>query len=311
MTFKEFFEELNFFSQAKKYHISIWQYPPFLFTMLGTLIILTIFSTYFIGSRYLQPEIVALLVIIITLILLILDYIIVNSFERLLETNIMKSEFINIISHQLRTPISNLKWTLDLALREKDGDRKTEFLKMIKGQNERMLRVVKDMLFASQLERGKWIFQKEFVSLEDIIKSVVKDFSTFAKSHNIKIKVALEENLPKIFVDPEKINQVVSNLLSNAIYYSKRKGEVKIRLKRKDRKIRCEVEDKGMGIPREEQKYIFQKFFRGKNILKRKVEGTGLGLFIAKRIVEASGGKIGFQSKEGKGSIFYFELPIK
>lgn len=311
MNFKEVFEELNFFLQAKKYNISLWQYPPFLFIILGTVIILTIFSTYFIGSRYLQPEIVALSVIIITLILLILDYIIVNSFERLLETNIMKSEFINVISHQLRTPISNLKWTLDLALREKDGDRKTEFLKIIKGQNERMLRLVKDMLFASQLERGKWIFKKELVSLEDIIESVLKDFSIFAKSHNIKIKVDIGENLPKIFVDPEKINQVVSNLLSNAIYYSRRKGQVEIRLKRKDRKIRCEVEDKGMGIPREEQKYIFQKFFRGKNILEQKVEGTGLGLFIAKGIVEASGGKIGFQSEEGEGSIFHFELPMK
>ena len=309
--FRSILEQLNFVSQARKYNISLWQYPPFLFFLIGIIIVSTIILSYIIGTKYFSPETVALGIIGITTVLLVLDYIIVNSFERLAEVNLMKSEFIDIISHQLRTPLSNLKWTLDLALRERGGDRKRDFFKTIKEQNERMLKLVNDMIYTSRIEQARWVIKKEEVNLKAIVEKTVKDFLAFARSNNVKIKVEIEQNLPKVLADSQKISHVVSNLLNNAIRYSKGKGEVQIRLKEVDNRVRCEIEDSGVGIPKEDQKYIFQKFFRSRNILRYRTEGMGLGLFIAKKIINASGGKIDFKSEEGKGSTFRFELLIK
>ena len=310
LSFKEIFEQFNFVSQAKKYNISLWQHPPFLFFIIGLIIIGTIILSYIIGTRYFPQEYVALGILLITAILFSINYIITNSFERLAEVNLMKSEFIDIISHQLRTPLANLKWTIDLALKEHDGDKKEDFFKIVQEQNEKMLKLVNDMVYTSRIEQGKWTFKKEEIDLKMIVEKIIQEFLAFAQSNNVKIKVDFEETLPKVFADSQKISHVVSNLLSNAIRYSKGRGEVIVKLSKTDNRIHCEIKDNGVGIPKQEKIYIFSKFFRGKNMLKYRTEGMGLGLFISKSIIDASGGKIAFQSEEGKGSTFWFELPI-
>ena len=132
----------------------------------------------------------------------------------------------------------------------------------------------------------------------------------FTDASNVQVNMASQGNLPKVFGDKLWLEQVISNLLDNAIRYIEGKGEVNIRIYPRDRKVYFEIEDNGVGIPKDEQKFIFQKFFRSENVLKHQTNGSGLGLFITKKILEMMGGKIWFKSKEGQGTTFYFSLPI-
>jgi signal transduction histidine kinase len=121
----------------------------------------------------------------------------------------------------------------------------------------------------------------------------------------------LPKKLPKVKIDPEKISLVIENLLDNAIRYNLVGGTITISLDLKNDEIEFSIEDSGIGIPESEKSNIFQKFFRASNALKKETEGSGLGLFVAKNIVEAHGGKIWFESEEGKGTTFHFTIPIK
>jgi signal transduction histidine kinase len=308
-------EQLNIPKQCKKYGLSLWQCPSFLFLIMGMIIALVSVLSYLIGTRYIaEPRIVALIVLIISAILLILATIITNSFERLAEANKMKTEFISIVSHQLRAPLSNLAWTLELLMSgrlgkiEKD---QVEYFKILKENSDRMKDLVKDLLIVSRIESARLFLKKEEFSFEELVKEIIKEFEPLAKASNCQIEFSPEENLPKIYGDRYQIRQVIENLLDNAIRYTKGKGMVKIKIKKEKNSVYFEIEDNGVGIPKEDQKFIFQKFFRASNVLKYKTQGTGLGLYISKAIIERSGGKIGFKSQEGKGSTFWFKLPIK
>jgi signal transduction histidine kinase len=308
-------EQLNIPKQCKKYGLSLWQCPSFLFLIMGTIIALVSVLSYLIGTRYIaEPRIVALIVLIISAILLILATIITNSFEKLAEANRMKSEFISIVSHQLRAPLSNLAWAIELLMSGRLGkieEQQVEYFKILKENSDRMKDLVKDLLIVSRIESARFSLKKEEFSLEELTREIIKEFEPFAKASNCEIDFSFEENLPKIYGDRYQIRQVIENLLDNAIRYTKGKGKVKIRIKKEKKFVCFEIEDNGVGIPKEDQKFIFQKFFRASNVLKYKTQGTGLGLYISKAIIERSGGKIGFKSKEGVGSTFWFKLPIK
>jgi signal transduction histidine kinase len=308
-------EQLNIPKQCKKYGLSLWQCPSFLFLIMGIIIALVSVLSYLIGTRYVtEPRIVALIVLIISAILLILATIITNSFEKLAEANRMKSEFISIVSHQLRAPLSNLAWAIELLMSGRLGkieEQQVEYFKILKENSDRMKDLVKDLLIVSRIESARLSLKKEEFSLEELTREIIKEFESFARASNCQIEFFAEQNLPKIFGDRYQIRQVIENLLDNAIRYTKGKGKVKIKIKKERNFVQFEIEDNGVGIPKEDQKFIFQKFFRASNVLKYKTQGTGLGLYISKAIIERSGGKIGFKSQEGVGSTFWFKLPIK
>jgi len=308
-------EQLNIPKQCKKYGLSLWQCPSFLFLVMGIIISLVSILSYAIGTRYIEdPRIVALIVLTATAILLVLATLITNSFEKLAEANRIKSEFISIVSHQLRAPLSNLVWTLELLMSGKFGKiepEQVEYFKILKENSDRMRDLVKDLLIVSKIEAAKLSLKKEEFSLEELTKEIIKEFEPLAKASNCQVEFFSEENLPKILGDRYQIRQVIENLLDNAIRYTKGQGKVKIRIRKEKKFIHFEIEDNGVGIPKEEQKFIFQKFFRASNVLKYKTQGTGLGLYISKAIIERSGGKIGFKSQEGAGTTFWFKLPIK
>lgn len=301
----------DFFSKCKRYNLPLWKCPSFLFVAIGITIILVIILIYVIGTKYLRPEEVIFAMMGITVALWTLNYVIVNTFEQLAEASLMKTEFVRIISHQLRTPLSNLKWILETLTEEKDQEKRREYFAMVKDNNSRMIKLVEDMLFASKIEQGKWISIKEEISFEAVLNKVVNSFFHLAKQKSIEIKVEIEKKLPKISINLREIHKVISKLLENAIYYTKEGGKIEIRLKKNEQGIRCEIKDSGAGIPRQEQKYIFQKFFRSGNVLKYQTEGMGLSLFIVKGIIENLKGRVGFKSQEGKGSNFWFEISIK
>ena len=315
MNFKGIWAQLNIVAQCRKYGLSVWQCPQFLFLVMGLVITVSTLTAYAIGARYVEdPRMVALIVLLTAAILFIVAVIITNSFERLAEANRMKSEFVSIVSHQLRSPLSNLKWATELLMSGKLGkteEKQTEYFKILKENSDRMGELIKDLLIVSRIETAKLPIKKVEFSLEDLVKELIKEFRPFAQASNVEIEFQAKRNLPKIFADPSQIRLVIENLSDNAIRYINGKGIVEIKVERKEKNLYLEIRDTGVGIPEEEQKYIFQKFFRSENVLKYQTQGSGLGLYISRAIIEKSGGKIGFKSEENKGSTFWFTLPLK
>lgn len=282
---------------------------------MGSIIITSAITAYAMGSRYItEPRTVAVIVLLLAGVLFIIDFIIVRSFEKLAAISRMKSEFINIVSHQLRSPLTNVTWALDVFLSGDLGkleDQQIEYLKILKENSIRMHELVNNLLTVSRLEQGTLPLRKKEFSLPLIVNQLLLEFKAHTEASNIKIRFSPLENLTKVFADPSQVKLVVENLIDNAIKYIKGKGEIKIRISQKGKNIYFEIEDTGVGIPKHDQKYIFQKFFRSENVMRQQTEGSGLGLFIVKSIVERSGGRIWFKSEERKGTTFYFTLPIK
>ncbi len=239
--------------------------------------------------------------------------IVFHDITRQKEINRMKTEFVSIAAHQLRTPLSGIKWTLKMIL---DGDlgkispRQAEFLEKGYESNERMITLVNDLLSVARLEEGRFVYDKEACSLEEIINEQITQLKKVAQRKEIKlIFKKSRKDLPKIEIDRKKIELVLSNIIGNAISYTPEKGKVTISVKNDKINIKVIIEDTGIGIPEDQRERIFSKFFRADNAIKSETEGSGLGLFICKNIIEAHGGRIWFESKKGKGSTFFFALP--
>jgi len=315
MNFRNILNQLNILAQCKRYNLSLWQCPQFLFLIMGIIIIVSTLTVYAIGNRYIEePELVALITLLITLILFIIAVIITRSFERLAEASRMKSEFISVVSHQLKSPLSNLRWVIELLMSGRLGkieEKQTEYFRILKENSGRMRKLVSDLLIVSRLETATLPLNKKEIFLEGLINKLIFEFQPFARASNVGIEFKSQENLPRIFTDPFQIRLVIENLLDNAVRYIKDGGKVKMSLLRRGQNLYFEIEDNGVGIPKEDQKYIFQKFFRSENILRYQTQGSGLGLYISKAIIRRLGGKIGFKSEENKGSTFWFTLPLK
>ena len=225
----------------------------------------------------------------------------------------MKSEFISITAHQLRTPLSAIKWTLKMFL---DGDigevttEQKEFLERAYNINERMIKLINDLLNVSRIEEGKFLYKFSLSSLEKIIQENVDLLSKQIRERNVKFSFQLPTGpLPKIRMDSTKIRIAINNLLDNAIRYTPAGGTVTLEAKFEQDKIQIKISDSGVGIPMSEQNRIFTKFYRGSNVIKMQTEGSGLGLFIVRNIIERHKGKISFESGAG-GTTFYITLPI-
>jgi PAS domain S-box-containing protein len=231
--------------------------------------------------------------------------------EKMIER--MKTEFVSISAHQLRTPLSAIKWTLKMFL---DGDlgeltkEQREFLEKTYKSNERMINLINDLLNVARIEEGRYLYRPVLADIVPICQSVIDSYKEEIEKKNLKFEFKKPKDLPKVRVDIEKISLAIQNLLENAIRYNKEGGEIEIVLKEKEKKIEFSIRDTGIGIPKDQQNRIFTKFFRAPNAMRMETEGSGLGLFITKNIIEAHGGEIWFESEEGKGTTFYFTLPV-
>ncbi|MDD5145475.1 MAG: HAMP domain-containing sensor histidine kinase [Candidatus Pacebacteria bacterium] len=311
----KFIESANIYSQCKKYGLPLWQCPQFLFLIMGAVIVTAILTTYIVGTHYVNnPPLITLIILILVVILFVISFVIIKSFERLAEANRMKSEFVNIVSHQLRSPLTNLNWTIELLMSGevgKIGEKQVDYFRILKENSGRMADLISDLLIASKIETATLPAKKEEVSLRKILDELIKEFALFAKASNVEMKFDFQENLPLILADSFQIKLAIENLLDNAIRYVKTNGEVSIKLEKQGKNIYLEIKDNGVGIPKDDQKYIFQRFFRSENALRHQTQGTGLGLYITKAIIEKSGGKISFKSIENKGTTFSLIFPAK
>ncbi len=309
-------QQLNVMRECRSLHLRLWLCPPFLFLVMGIITITSMISTYLIASQIVEePQLAALIVIGVTCILLVFGYFIINSFNRIVEANRMKSEFISIVSHQLRSPLSIFKWTLDLMEREhkegKDYHDMENLMQTLANTTENMNRLVNTLLEVSRIEAKTFVLRREEVSLAELTESILKDFRKYAESTNVHLVLEPSDSLPKVYTDSQRISMAIYNFIDNAIRYTPGSGSILITIEKEGGRIRWNIRDQGVGIPKEQQERIFQKFFRATTGTKIQTGGSGLGLYIARSIIEASGGTTGFSSEEGRGSTFWFVLPIK
>ncbi len=225
----------------------------------------------------------------------------------------IKSEFVSVAAHQLRTPLAGIKWTLQTIIEEGDEvdvpEEIMDFIRKAYEANTRMVNLVNDLLNVTRIEEGRYIYEPKEMDLMEIVKSFADTYKEKIEEKGLKFKLKeAEEELPKVKIDKEKVGVVIQNFLENALKYTK-EGDITLKVSKVKEGIRVAVKDTGVGIPEDQQKRMFNKFFRASNVQRMDTEGSGLGLFIAKNIIEAHGGKIGFTSKFGEGSVFYFVLP--
>lgn len=305
-------EKISIFRECRKLGLPFWQWPPFLFSVMA---FITILHTLLVASLFvITPQAGALILIFTAILLLFFGGLIILSFNKIVEANRLESELKSIATHQLRTPVTKFKWMLE-ALEEETTKLPQDFrdnLSELHNPIEKMVRMIDFFLTLDYIESGKVSLNKQIFSLSDFTKGTIDNFRTLAEDLNVKLIFKSTAFLPEVLADKERILIVIQNFIDNAVRYTHKKGKggkVIIEIKKmKGPYLIWSITDEGIGIPEKQQKYIFRKFFRAKNV--KESIGSGIGLYIAKSIVELSNGKIGFESKEGKGSKFWFTLPI-
>lgn len=226
----------------------------------------------------------------------------------------LKTEFVAIAAHQLRTPISAIKWIIRMLMDEDLGPltkEQKDYLTKAYLSNERMVKLINDLLCVTRIEEGKFLNKQKKADLIENMETALALWKGAAERKGLKFEFQKPaKKTPFAFIDVEKVALALQNLVDNAIHYTAR-GEIIVRvdfLKGKN-EFQISVQDTGIGIPKDQQSKVFSRFFRAGNAVKMETEGTGLGLYIARSIAQAHGGKMFFESEEGKGTTFYFTLP--
>lgn len=222
-----------------------------------------------------------------------------------------KSEFMSLASHQLRTPLTSMRWAMSMLHRSME-DRATEFetklLKEAKDGAGRMSQTIDTMLHISRLESGEVAIQTAEIHLAPFVREMINyEGREFTQKHHA-VRFHCPEDL-KISTDPSLLKEIIGNLLSNAYKYTPENGEIRLEIHKKGSTVQCDIADSGYGIPAHQQAHIFKKFFRGDNVVDKVTDGTGLGLYLASLLTNLLGGSIGCVSREGEGTAFQLRLP--
>lgn len=239
-----------------------------------------------------------------------------ESIAELRKLDQIKSEFVAVASHELRTPLTAIKNAVQLLLMEKAGElneNQKKFLAMAERNINRLINILNDLLNLSRIESGKMVMRLEELNLRSILELLYFSFKPQAEEKSIQLKLNLPAKLSPVYGDKEKVEQILSNLISNSLKFTPPKGEVVISaepLEGDEDMMAIAVKDTGIGIPAEHLDKIFEKFYQVEDSLQRSHGGTGLGLAITKGLVEAQKGKIFVESEPGKGSVFTFTLPL-
>jgi PAS domain S-box-containing protein len=237
-----------------------------------------------------------------------------------------KTEFVSLASHQLRTPLTTVNWYSEMLLTGDAGplnEKQREYINEIYKGSKRMGSLVNALLDVSRMEMGTFTVEPEPTDIPALAQSVVDELRPQIDKKSLKFNGKYADNLPVVNADPKLLRMVFQNILFNSVKYTPDGGNINLELGLSDAKgqavkanerklnIMVKVSDNGYGIPKINQDKIFTKFFRGDNVRAKDTEGTGLGLYIVKGIVDQSGGRVWFESKEGKGTTFYLTLPIE
>jgi signal transduction histidine kinase len=225
-----------------------------------------------------------------------------------------KDEFVSMASHQLRTPLTSVKGYISMVM-EGDVGKISDSQKHLLGEaftsSERMVHLINDFLNVSRLQTGKFLIDKRPVDLAKLVGQEIDSLATTAASRQLTFAYKAPKNVPILNLDEGKMQQVIMNFADNALYYSTESTKIAIKLAVEGKDVVFTVKDTGIGVPKSEQSQLFSKFYRASNARKQRPDGTGVGLFLAKKVIDAHGGSVVFDSVEGKGSTFGFRLPIE
>jgi signal transduction histidine kinase len=229
--------------------------------------------------------------------------------QQLLEIDRLKDEFVSSISHELRTPLTSIAGYVELLQEEERDSEKLGYLAIVGRNSERLLALVTDLLFAARLQYGRLELERSPVDVRSLVVQCVDSARPRAQAASVRLELHVED-VPPVAGEPAKLAQLLDNLVSNAIKFTPSDGQVDVRLTAHPEMIRIEVSDTGIGIPDVERERLFERFFRAQSALERQIQGTGLGLYISKAIVDAHDGRIGVRSAHGTGTTFIVELPV-
>lgn len=243
-----------------------------------------------------------------------------EAYEDLKKLDNMKDAFLSSVSHELRTPLTSIRSFSEILLQydEVDPGDREEFLEIINSESERLTRLINDLLDLSRIESGRMVWHDDLMSLEEVIRETVRAQQCSLQEKSLDLKLDIPHDLPLVFADRDRIHQVITNLLGNAIKFSFEGGEIRIRAEvfegKRSREasewIKVSVSDQGIGIDEKDRELIFDKFRQGLNDhLTEKPKGTGLGLPICKEIVSYYDGNLWVEGRKGEGSTFFFTLP--
>jgi len=234
--------------------------------------------------------------------------------EKLIALDQSKDEFISMASHQLRTPLTSVKGYVSMVLEGDVGKISAQQKKLLDQaylSSQRMVYLIADLLNVSRLKTGKFIIEAKPTNLADVVEGELEQLKETAGSRKLTLEYTKPKSFPMLELDETKIRQVVMNFVDNAIYYTPAGGHIKVAVEDKGETVDFTVTDDGIGVPKSEQHNLFNKFYRAGNAKKARPDGTGLGLFMAKKVVIAQGGNIIFKTAEGKGSTFGFSFEKK
>ncbi len=225
-----------------------------------------------------------------------------------------KSDFVSLASHQLRTPLTSIKWYAEALLDPKfnlSKEKQKHYLQQLYASNERMIELVNALLNVSRIDFDKLPSEADEVELKEVLEQVINDLSVRIRQKGIVLDTKLDKNLSPIFIDRSWIRVILQDLISNAIKYSASNQHVDVVIEKLPKQVLIKVKDNGFGIPKAQQGKIFTKFFRADNARQQGSEGSGLGMYITKAMVDRAGGTIWFESRENEGTTFYVKLPTE
>ena len=229
--------------------------------------------------------------------------------EQLVELDTLKDEFVSNVSHELRTPLTSISGYVELMLEDETDEEKRNYLGIVDRNAARLLGLVSDLLFSARLQDGKLELERSEVDLHDLVTHAVQSARPRAEAAGVELTL-VASTVPLVSGETVRLAQLIDNLVSNAIKFTPAGGKVSVHLSASAGLVRFEVSDTGIGITEQERERLFERFFRSQTALERQIQGTGLGLYISKAIVEAHGGRIGVDSEAGAGTTFVVELPV-
>lgn len=224
-----------------------------------------------------------------------------------------KTEFVSLASHQLRTPLTAMRWYIELLLRRRMGELSEEqesSLEEVYRVNLRLIELVGALLSVARIEIGTLTIAPVPSNISELARDVTVELKPQIAEKKLRFTEFYDPDIPSMDIDPDLTRIIFQNLLTNAVKYTPAGGEIGLKIERKKKHVLIQISDTGYGVPKHQQKHLFTKLFRADNVRRQDTDGTGLGLYIVQSIVENAKGKVWFESEENKGTTFYVKLPL-